>query len=177
MTDLGRSLSRHPGTFMAGGWLWYISGLLIVAAALGAGRALLMLLGLAAMDPNNSPISALLTAALGGFIGLLCAIVPVLRWRQSLEIFEGGLVWTRLIGDKTWPRSQLKKVRHVTHHSRQGTSYEVEITLTDGSIHGIVGLDQSQQAANLVHQVIGLPAPATTGALPMGTGWRPPGAA
>lgn len=177
MTDFGRSLSRHAGTFGAGGWLWYISGLLILAGVFGTIRGALGLVGLMEAVPGYTPISSILTGLAAGFFGVLAAIVPVLRWQQTLEIFEGGVSWTRLTGVKSWPRAQLRSVRHVTHHSRQGTSYEVEVTLADGSIHGVVGVDQSQQAANLIHQIMGGAAPAAPSAQPQATGWRPPGSA
>lgn len=176
MSDFGRSLSRHAGTFGAGGWLWYLGGVAGAAGLFGVGRGVLGVAGVLTPVPGYSPVETLVMGLISLVACPLLLIVPVMRWRQTLEIFEGGVVWTRLLGAQSWPRAQLRAVRHITHHSRQGTSYEVEVTLADGTVHGVVGIEQSDQAANLIHQVLQGPAPAAAAA-PASTGWRPPGAA
>lgn len=142
----------------------------------GLGRGVLGVAGVLTPVPGHSPVETLVMGLISLVACPLLLVVPVMRWRQALEIFEGGVVWTRLIGVTTWPRTQLRAVRHVTHRSRQGSSVEVEVTLADGTVHGVVGLEQSDQAANLIHQIIQGPAPMASAA-PASTGWRPPGAA
>lgn len=180
--DLGRSLSRHEGTIMAGGWLWYMGGILLLAGVFGIGSgAFAVLSGSAAMAPDTG-FPRMVTGLIALGVSPLLLIWPVMQWRQSLEIFEGGIYWQRLIlADQKVPAAQLRAVSHVTHRSRSGTSIELVIALADGSELSITGLDRADQAANLIAQLArgGGPAapagPAGAWTPPPQGGWQPPG--
>jgi hypothetical protein len=180
--DLGRSLSRHEGTIMAGGWLWYLGGILLLAGAFGiVSGAFAIVSGSAALAPDTG-----FPRVVTGFIALgispLLLIWPVLQWRQSLEIFEGGIYWQRLVfTDQKIPRANLRSVSHITHRSRSGSTIELLITLIDGSEISISGLDRADQAANLIAQLASgggpaaPPGPAGGWSPPASGGWQPPG--
>jgi len=176
-TDMGRSLSRHEGTIMAGGWLWYLGGILLLAGLFGIGSgAFAVISGSATLAPDTG-LPRIVTGIIALGISPLLLIWPVLQWRQVLEIFEGGIHWQRLVlADQRIPAANLRAVTHVTHRSRSGTSIELVVTLADGSELSISGLDRADQAANLIAQLTrGGAAPPTGPAGPAG-GWSPPAA-
>lgn len=152
MGSLGRSLSRHEGTFGAGGWFWYVGAVLMLSGVLGIGRGVLAI----AAHGDASPLSM-------GLVSLVLApavlAVPVLRWRQSLELFEGGVVWTRLWGTKVLARAELGSVTHVQHYGRMGNYVELRLHLRDGREVSISGVDRADQAANLIAQLATTAAP------------------
>ncbi len=180
--NMGRSLSKHEGSIMAGGWLWYLGGLLLLAGVFGICSGLFAVVsGSAALAPDTG-LPRIGTGVVSLLIAPLLLIVPVLRWRQSLEIFEGGIHWQRLVlASRTIPSSSLRSVTHITHRSRSGSSVELVITLTDGSEVSITGLDRADQAANLIAQLARGPAPAAAPGPaggwtpPTSGGWQPPG--
>lgn len=122
---------------MAGGWLWYLGGLLIISGVMSL--------------PRDAVAMGLVTI----LIGAGCLVIPVLRWKQTLEIDEAGLTWTRLNGVVKVPREQLKNVTLIHHHGRMGAHDEVEVVLTDGRTLSINGVERAEEAANLVHALIG----------------------
>ncbi|HEY7548880.1 MAG TPA: hypothetical protein VH913_05100 [Hyphomicrobiaceae bacterium] len=76
-SDLGRVLSRHNGSVLAGGWLLYFGLILAGGAATSAA---------AGKWPETTVAS--------------CIAVPLLfvcwrRWNQSATVYEGGIVWRR----------------------------------------------------------------------------------
>jgi len=157
-SELGRSMSVHRGTFLAGGYLWYVGAVCVVGGFLAIGKGVV-----------SGDIGQGVLGGLGGILlGLGVLVIPVLRWKQTLEIFEGGFVWTRLTGVVTVTRDQIEKVEHITHRSRQGEHVEVLISLTNGKSRSIVGIDQPGQAANFLCGPAPAAAPATGG------GWKPP---
>lgn len=168
----GRSLSLHRGTFAAGGWLWYLGAILLLAGVFNLAE-----LAGVALPSKGAPTSASVTGALGMaaacFVcGALLLIVPVLRWRQRVELFEGGFIWSRLTGRLSVPKHEVQRTELVTHHSRSGTHVEVIVHLADGRELSMSGLSQADQLANLITayarpmlQPAMAPAPG---------GWRPP---
>jgi len=88
-------------------------------------------------------------------IGAGLLAVPVLRWKQTLELDEAGLTLTKLTGVTKIPREQLKKVTLVRHHGRMGSYESLELALDDGREIEIAGLERAEEAANLVHAMIG----------------------
>jgi hypothetical protein len=165
-SEYGRSLSVHRGTFGAGGWLWYIGGILIASAV-----AQLAKLGSAA-DAGEG----LAMAGGAAVLGLLLLMVPIMRWRQRVEVFEHGLVWERLLGRVAVARAEVQKVGVTRHHSRMGTHSEVSIDLADGRQLSIVGVDGAEQLGNMLAAFAAAPAvvpAAAVGGYAAG-GWRPP---
>jgi len=167
-TDLGRSLSLHRGKFASSGcgWLWYFGGLLL----LGGIVQLAEVVGLKTPKPGETGSLGLAAAS---FVGAaLVLISPVLRWRQQVELFEGGFVWSRLTGQVAVRRSDVQRTQLITHRSRAGTHDEVVVHLAGGRELSMSGLSHADQLANLLAafaRPVAAPAmPATAG------GWRPP---
>jgi hypothetical protein len=149
--QLGRSIAVFKGTFASGGWLWYIGAVLLAAAI-----------------ANTAKGEGIL--ALASFVaGLLCLVAPVLRWQQRVELFEGGMVWQRLLGTVTVPREVITAVQQIEHRSRQGVRHELVVERRDGRSLSIVGIERMTQ---LREQLLSLGRPAA-----VATGWVPPGAA
>jgi hypothetical protein len=146
MNSLGRSYSLHQGTLGAGGWFWYLGAVLVASGVLGVGRGVLAI----AAHGDASPLSMGLVS-----LALVPAVLamPVLRWRQSLELFEGGIVWRRLWGTRVITRSELGSVTHVQHYGRMGNYIELRLQLRDGRELSISGVDRADQAANLIAQL------------------------
>jgi hypothetical protein len=143
----GPSLSTHRGTIGAGGWLWYVVGLLV----LGIGASLVR-----AVSGLASPAAAAANAdALPAALMCVCMLpfalaIPLLRWRQQLEIFQNGYVWTRLIGVKQGARGSIAKVTQVQHIGRSGNHIELRVELRSGGELSIAGVERADQAANLL---------------------------
>lgn len=89
---------------MAGGWLWYVGGLLIISGVLSV--------------PKGTIAMGLVTI----LIGLGCLAMPVLRWKQTLELTDSGFTWTRLTGVLQVRRDEVKKVTLIRHHSRMAST-------------------------------------------------------
>ncbi|HTQ02535.1 MAG TPA: hypothetical protein VMI54_01720 [Polyangiaceae bacterium] len=173
--DFGRRITVHRGTFSAGGWAWYIGGLLLLASVVGPLRAVV------APTPDQVRMGfddVLLTAGAALVLGLLVLIVPVLRWRQQVELFENGFVWTGLTGTRSIGRDQVRGVELIRHRSKMGVRTEIKVTLTDGRRLSVSGVDQPEQLANVIG-TFGRPAPAAVAPTPGWSapagGWRPPG--
>jgi hypothetical protein len=167
-TDLGRSLSLHRGKFSSGGWLWYLGGLLL----LGAIAQLAQLAGLTTPTRGGEGSLGMAAASFAG--GALLLLSPVLRWRQQVELFEGGFVWSRLTGQVAVRRSDVQRTEIITHHSRMGTHDEVIVHLAGGRELSMSGLSHAEQLANMLSasaRPMSVPARAATPG-----GWRPPGA-
>lgn len=165
---LGRSLSVHTGTFGAGGWLWYVGGILYLAGFANLAQV-------AGLTGNQSGPPASIGAAAACFvIGALVLIVPLLRWRQRVELFERGFVWQRLTGQRLVQRDDVRRAELIQHTSRSGTHMEVLVHLADGSELSLSGLSHSDQLANLLRayaQPAGQPG-GTAGVA--SSGWTPP---
>jgi hypothetical protein len=168
--ELGQRVSLHRGTFGAGGWLWYIAGLLVLSGVLGLGKG-----GLA--GDSQQALSGV--AALG--IGAVVLIVPLLRWRQSVEVFERGFVWQRLYGTLQVAREDIRSATMITHHGRQGTRVEVKVDLASGSDCSIVGVEQPEQLVNLLRAAPPSHPHVAAARAPEGSqqawgpgGWKPP---
>jgi hypothetical protein len=178
--DFGNRVSTHRGTISAGGWAWYIGLVLVAAGVFGVGKTAFSLI-------TGAPgVDSALASVAGLVIGPLILILPVLRWRQTVEVFERGLVWTRLYGTVTVPREKVRAARWIQHRSRNGSHDEIEIDLVDGGL-SIVGIDQPEQLRNFVSSWAQAPVmmqqaqgawaqPQQQPQSPWGPGgWRPPG--
>ncbi len=142
--------STHRGSFAAGGWLWYVGGLVLISGVLGL-----------AQGTGLMGVVSLLIGA-----GLL--VMPVLRWKQTLVLDDEGLTWTRLTGVTKVSRAQLKQVTLIHHRGRNGNFEELEVVLADGGTLSIIGVEQAEQAASTLHA---LSTPSTQRA---STGWKAP---
>jgi len=168
--DLGRSIAVHRGTFGAGGYLWYIGGILAVAGVVS-------LLRVPSPPPGQTAVEAALTGVAGIFAGAVPLLIAWNRLRQTVEVFERGFVWTRLIGTRVEPRSDVVKTEIVTVRSRRQSYSKVVVTLTDSRELNLRGLEYPEQLANLLGPV---PRSLANYAAPDGNAvapgsWRPPG--
>lgn len=137
--DLGQRISVHRGRVGAGGWLWYLGALCLASGVLGLARG----------GPGNGAERVQTSlAALG--VGVVLLIVPILRWRQMVEVFEHGFVWTRLLGVVRVARPEIRDATLIRHRSRQGTREEVKVELVSGKAYSIVGVEQADQLVNLL---------------------------
>ena len=169
---MGQRVAVHRGTFGAGGWLWYLGGICLLSGVLGLIKA-------------GGDSQKLLTAVIALGVAPLLLIVPVLRWQQTVEVFEQGFVWKRLYGSVQVLRADVRNVTLITHHSRRGTYVEVKVELASGKSHSIVGVEQPEQLANLLRaaapsaQQFSAHAGAGAPGIPQQTwgpgGWKPPG--
>jgi hypothetical protein len=174
---LGRPLSIHRGKFSAGGSAWYIGGVLVVAGLVG------IVQGLLGKGLEHSGIGLV-----GLVIGLVVLLLPLARWKQTLEIFENGFVWKRLFGTTTVTRDQIVAAKYKQFNEKLNTVLEFSIELNGGKLLVVVGIDQAEQAANLLAASSAGPSSASDGGSgwtppsapatgPAGTGWTPPGGA
>lgn len=175
--DLGRSIAVHRGTLAAGGWGWYLGGILLLAGVVGPIRAVV------APTPDQVRMGmdqVLIMAGVALVAGTLVLVLPVLRWRQEVELFERGFVWTSLTGMKSASRDQVRGVELTRYRNRMGTREVVAVTLADGRKLSITGVDRAEQLANVIGAFGRAPAPPAAPAQgwspPVaGAGWRPPG--
>lgn len=130
---LGRTLSVHRGLFKTGGWLLYIGTIFILSFF---------------VNFFNEEFGLAIGS---GICGALCISVLVLRWNQSLKVFERGLVWKRLTGCVTIDKDDVTAAKMTTHNNRMGHSIEIEILLSDGTEFCVVGLNDSEQLYNTVN--------------------------
>ncbi len=172
-SELGQLISRHRGSFLAGGWGWYVGGILLlssVAWLIGFFKALI------AGDGN--PLEQLVMMFFAVLVGLLFLIAPVLRLAQAVEVFEHGLVHRRPWGATTIRRDQVAAARRITHRSRGGAYEEVELELRDGGAISFTGIGGAEQIVAFARSWIGggAPAPSPGGWTPpsSGGGWTPP---
>lgn len=165
--QLGQRLAAHPGSFRAGGWLWYVGVVLALAGILGGAKGVQALIG-----GDAGAMESLGTAACALALSPLVLIVPLLRWRQSVVVYEGGLVHARLFGSATIRRDEVAGVTLTHHRSRSSSHHEVEVRLRDGRVHSVTGIDGAEQLASYVSAWTAAPAvvPVAAG------GWTPPGA-
>ena len=124
---------KTQGSFQAGGMYWYVGAILVVSAVLGVGRG------------------EFGVAALSLIAGLGVLALPVIRWKQELEIDAEGFTWTQLTGVKRVKADEVKKVTLVHRRTRMGHQEEVQVELAGGKELVIVGVEQAEQAANLIH--------------------------
>lgn len=158
---------------MAGGWGWYVGGILVlssIAWLIGFFKALI--------SGQGGALEQLAMMAVAVLVGLLFLAAPVLRLAQAVEVFEHGLVHRRPWGAKTIRRDQVAAVQHIVHRSRNGSHDEVEIHLRGGGSASIVGISGAEQIVAFVRSWAGgaAPPPSSSGWTPpaSGGGWTPP---
>jgi len=142
VVDMGKSLSLHRGSFSAGGWLWYVGLVCLLAATSGFAGV-----GTAARQSfaERAP------ASFGALVmGLAFMVVPLVRWRQTIEIFERGLVWSRLHRAVRVAAEQVQEVSWLKHQTKRGAHDEVKLELTNGKRYSIVGVGNPEQLVNFL---------------------------
>lgn len=140
--EMGRSLSVHRGSFGAGGWLWYVSAVCLLAAASGFAGV-----GTAAKQAfaERAP------ASVGALVmGVAFLVVPLLRWRQTVEIFEHGFVWSRLHRVLRVAATEVREVRWLKHQTKRSAQDEVKVDLGNGQRHSIVGVSNPEKLVNFL---------------------------
>jgi hypothetical protein len=160
---------------MAGGWLWYVGGVLLAASVAWIAKGVAALASTPGIALGSLPDDAI--AALGNaggclVAGLLFLVVPVLRWRQSVEVFERGLVWRRWLGTVSLAAQDVHGVRLIHHRRRAGSYTEVVVERASGRRLSIAGVERPEQLANLI---AAFAQPAAFPAAPGVGAWIPPG--
>jgi len=170
---MGHKLGTHGSTIAGVGWTLYVGALLSVSGVV----SLFGLTQAAAKIPFSERLP-LASAAL--VIGALMLLPALMRWKQSVEVFERGLVWHRLLGTKTVIAAEVQGSRLIRHTGRNGQYDEVELQFSNGGSCSINGLKEAEQLIAYVRAWSG-PAPAVVApaaggwAPPVAGGWRPPG--
>ncbi len=138
--DMGKSLSLHRGSLDFRGWLLQLGVVCLFAGTSGlAGIGSKQTLAL------RAPASVAML-----FLALAFWVVPLLRWRQSVEIFERGLVWSRLHGALRVTAEQVQDVSWLKHQSKGGSHDEVKLELTNGKRYSIIGVRKPEQLVNFL---------------------------
>lgn len=119
--EYGRWIAAHSGRFMAGGWLWYVGGIIVAAGFSGVVHV-----------ASGGDLSEGMGAMIGFPIGGALLLVAVARWRQRLDVYERGAVWRRMWGAKSIRFADVQNARILTTHSNTGAATEVELCLNDG---------------------------------------------
>ncbi len=147
--DFGAPLRSHRGTFAAGGWLWYLGGVSLLAGFF----MLLPDTPSSTRLPNSPPPPvatfaermSLATWAFGAAVAFLA--LPVLRLRQVVEVHEFGFVWRRLLrGPRRVHRGD---VTGVTLESSR-SNVTVVVARRKGFDLRMVGLKDADQLARFV---------------------------
>ncbi len=156
-TQFGARLATHRGSPLAASVLAYVGVLFWI----GAGAQLL----------EAHAEQGVLLAALGTCLWW----IPLLRWRQSLEVFEHGFVWHRLWGTLRIADREVMGAELIDHQGRIGYYQEVAVTLVDGRALSIKGLMGADQVRNLLLAWTQQAARSTLTQPPsVSVGWQPP---
>jgi hypothetical protein len=135
----GRAIATHRGAFTAGGWLWYVGGILIASGVLPL------------VSGTMPMVEALGAAALACSIGGLLVLVAAMRWRQSLVLYERGLVLTRLLRPTvTIDAGDVASVEHWTAHGSAGAHSTAVVHRKSGRTLEMSHLHGSDQIVAIV---------------------------
>ena len=138
--DLGKSLSLHHGRLDYRGWLLQLSVICLFAGTSG-------LSGIG----SKQTLAARAPASIGMLVlGLAFLVVPLLRWRQRVEIFERGMVWSRVQGAVQVAAEQVQDVSWLEHKTKGGSQNEVKLELTNGKRYSIVDVGEPEQLVNFL---------------------------
>ena len=161
--DFGTLIWVHRGKFSSGGWLGYAGLVLVLVGLFEIAQA-------AFATASEHELESVRLNVLALPLGTLCLILPLYRWRQSVSVYERGLVWTRLHKRIQVPRESVRGARWNTQRSALGPCDQVELELNFGTL-SITGIDQAAQLCDLLNALAEAPHhPATA----LGS-WRAPG--
>jgi hypothetical protein len=138
----GTLVGQHAGRFGAGGWLWYIGAILLAAGGMQIGQGSGLL---APTVGDGDPQTTIILGVVGLIIGTLLLLAAIMRWQQSVAVYERGIVYTKLFGSVEIAFAEVTSAQHVRTHSRLGTSDSVEVTLQSGAevtIGSVTGIEQ-----------------------------------
>lgn len=141
--ELGQVLSVHRGTVGAGGLWWYYVGIGVFVTVSAA-----------------ASLEILMALALLGLTGLI-ALLPLSRWRQTLTIHEGGLVWRGLLRERVVPREQILGARADWHSGEMSSWSELVVTLPHSELLRLRGVADVEEAARTLARFVALPAGAS----------------
>ena len=164
--EMGHKLGRHGSTIAGVGWTLYVGALLLISGVVS-------LLGLTQAAAKMPFSDRLPTGAAGLVIGALMLLPALMRWKQSVEVFERGLIWYRLLGTKTLTAAEVQGSKLIRHTGRSGQYDEVELQLKNGGSYSINGLKEAEQ---LVAYVRAWSNPSPVAVAPAAGGWAPPAA-
>ena len=173
LVEMGRKLGTHSSTLAGVGWTLYVGVLLSISGFV----SLLGLTQAAAKIPFSERLPM---AAAALVIGGLMLLPALMRWKQSVDVFERGLVWKRLFGTRTVTAGDLQNSKLIRHTGRSGQYDELELELKNGGSYSINGIKEAEQVIAFVrawsNPTPAVAAPAVGGwAPPAAGGWRPPG--
>ena len=118
----GRHVMTFPGSVAAGGWFWYVGAIVLVAAVVQIAQA-----ASPGLVSKASPGGSVAMGLAGLAAGVALLAIPVLRWRQSVEVYERGFVWRGLLGASPVSgadivRSQDRQAHRQSRQLRRGRS-------------------------------------------------------
>ena len=127
-------------------------------------------------------LNAGLCVALGATpLGPAILALPILRWRQSVTVYERGLVHRSLLGTKSIAAADVTGVKHTLFRRRYSKVDEVVIHRAGQRGHFITGISEAQKLANIVRAWTtsravpgGVQAPDPAPQAPAPGGWVPP---
>ncbi|AKF09946.1 hypothetical protein [Sandaracinus amylolyticus] len=141
----GRPVGEHAGRFGAGGWLWYVGGILVAAGVMNTGQG-----ALALFSGAPDAFTKIATGLVAGAIGAAIVLAAAMKWRQQVVVYERGLVHTKLLGRQEVAFSDVSRVELVREHSRMGTDETIHIALRDGREVSIGSVTNIEQLAGMI---------------------------
>jgi hypothetical protein len=133
MNELGPTYSTHKGRFAAGGFLWYVGGIIVVGGVVALVRGLLTFDAMSALGGAG-------TFALAMLAGGGCVLYAYSLLAQELVAHQYGFVWKRFLRAPLVVRwDQVRGVQTRTEYGGRGTFHtkgqnvELELRLADGT--------------------------------------------
>jgi hypothetical protein len=142
----GRMVGQHAGRFAAGGWLWYLGAILSAAGVMNFFQGARVAIG---GDLSNGG-TTIAMGVVAGLIGAAILAVAVMRWRQSVDVFERGLVHTKLLGNVEVAFADVGGIELVRRHSRMGTTETLYLKMRSGGEVSIGSVTDIEQLASMV---------------------------
>ena len=142
-SEMGRSLSIHHGQLSIG---FYVGGVISLSGVLGVFQGLF----------QNAGAERLGIGLVALPVGAGILAFAYNRWKQVLEIFEGGFTWSRPFGKRTVARTEVggAAIESTTSTNmktwNRATIVELKIALTNGRTLSITGIERIQDAASLI---------------------------
>jgi len=139
----GALVGAYGGTLLAGGWAGYIGLALAASGVLGLVKAM-------GGDPGAS-----VGAALAGLaIGLPLIGFAIVRWRQTVAVYERGLVHDFLVRRRELAFAEVRDVKLITTHSRSGTTHTMEIDAQGDGSMTIVNVARLEELAAMIRNAM-----------------------
>ncbi len=163
-SNLGAERLKTSGSLLAGGVMIIPGIFLFISAFIAAGKSLFT-------------EESLWMETVGALVfGVAFLVVPLFRWRQTLTVYERGLIHEGILGTTRVPASDVRSVKLIHHGSRGGSHTQLQIWRADGTDVSFSGLKDAEQAAAFIHNWTRADSAAHSSAPAPSTGWQPPGA-